>query len=374
MKLRVPRALAVAVAAVTALVTIAPGAQAATDPLTGWEIVASGLRNPRGILLLSDDLIAVAEAGSHGVFPCNPPSPGTSGKPACYSETGAVTIAGHGVQYRAIDGLPSVGPPDGSGASGPHDLDLSPQGLVVVSGYANNPSIRGNLAGNSHLLGTVYRVRWWDGVRQVQGDLAAYEGAHNPDGIPGFEGFWSNPYATATDGADRLVVDAGANTLYRISSTGALTVEYVFPNRTVTGPTGPQEMQPVPDAIVRGPDGAFYIGELTGGPYPKGGARVYRYVPGQAPTVWATGFTTIIDLSFDSQGRLHVLEMTRNGLLSGDPTGRIVRVEANGSHTELASTGLIFPTSLAVASDGSIYVSNKAILPALGEVLRIPPR
>jgi hypothetical protein len=374
MKLRVPRALAVAVAAVTALVTVAPAAQAATDPLTGWEIVASGLRNPRGIVLLSDDLIAVAEAGANGVFPCNPPSPGTSGKPACYSETGAVTIAGYGTQYRALDGLPSVGPPDGSGASGPHDLAVTPEGLVVVSGYANNPTIRGNLGGSSSLLGTVYRVRWWDGVRQVQGDLAAYEAAYNPDGIPGFEGFWSNPYATAADGADRLVVDAGANTLYRVGANG-VSVEYVFPNRMVNGATGPQEMQPVPDAIVRGPDGAFYIGELTGAPYPKGGARVYRYVPGQgAPTVWATGFTNIIDLYFDTQGRLYVLEMTRSGLLSGDPTGRIVRVESNGAQTEIASTGLIFPTSLAVASNGSIYVSNKAILPALGEVVRIPPR
>jgi hypothetical protein len=374
MKLSIRRVLAVAAVAATALVTVAPDVQAATDPLTGWEVVATGLRNPRGILLLSDDVVAVAEAGANGVFPCNPPSPGTSGKPACYSETGAVTIAGHGVQHRAVDGLPSVGPPDGSGSSGPHDLAVTPDGLVVVSGYANNPGIRSNLGGSSHLLGTAYVVDWSDGTRRVLGDLAAYEGAHNPDGIPGFEGFWSNPYATATDGADRLVVDAGANTLYRITPAGDVLVEHVFPNRTVQGATGPQEMQPVPDAIVEGPDGAFYIGELTGAPYPKGGARVYRMVPGEAPTVWATGFTNIIDLSFDTQGRLYVLEMTRNGLLSGDPTGRVVRVEADGSRTEIASTGLVFPTSLAVASDGSVYVSNKAILPAVGEVVRIPPR
>lgn len=372
MKIHISRAVAAAVVAVAAFAAITPAAQAATDPLTGYEIVASGLRNPRGILLLGDGVVAVAEAGGSGVFPCNPPSPGTNFQPACYSETGAVTIAGNGSQFRALDGLPSVGPPTGSGSSGPHDLTLTSDGLLVTSGYANNPSLRQDLGGQSHLLGTVYKVNP-DLTRRVVGDLSAYEQAHNPDGIPGFAGYWTNPYATAVDGSDFLVVDAGANTLYRVRPNRTITVEHVFPNRTVAGPAGPMEMQPVPDAIVKGPDGAFYIGELTGAPYPKGGANVYRYVPGSAPTVWASGFTNVIDLYFDGQGRLHVLEMTRNGLLSGDPTGRIVRVEADGSQTTVASTGLIFPTSIAIDGDGSIFVTNKSILPGVGEVLRIPP-
>lgn len=372
MSIRRWRALAAAVLAATAFAVVTPPAQSATDPITGWEVVATGLRNPRGLLILPDGRVAVAEAGSHGFFPCNPPSPGTSGKPACYSETGAITVFGDGTQTRVVDGLPSVGPPDGGSASGPHDLTLIPGGVMVTSGYANNPTLRANLGAGARLLGTTYVLRS-DLSRHMVGDLAAYEAAHNPDGLAGFDGLWTNPYATVQDGDDFLVIDAGANTLYRVTKQGTVSVEYVFPNRTVQGPAGlPMEMQPVPDAIVKGADGAFYIGELTGAPYPKGGARVYRYVPGSAPTVWATGFTNIIDMYVDGQGRLHVLEMARNGALSGDPTGRVVRVNADGSQTEIASTGLLFPTSLAIGADGSIYVTNKAIFP-IGEVVRIPP-
>jgi len=68
---------------------------------------------------------------------------------------------------------------------------------------------------------------------------------------------------------------------------------------------------------VRGPDGAFYVGELTGFPYYKGYARVLRVVAGQAPTVYAEGFTNIADIAFDDSGRLLVLEMSQEGLFAG---------------------------------------------------------
>lgn len=96
-------------------------------------------------------------------------------------------------------------------------------------------------------------------------------------------------------------------------------------------------------------------------------------VPGQAPTVYAEGFTNIIDIAFDRRGRLLVLEIFKNGLTSGDPTGALVRVEKDGSRTEVASEGLVTPTGVAVGRDGSYYVSNKGTLVDEGEVLRIRP-
>jgi DNA-binding CsgD family transcriptional regulator len=42
--------------------------------------------------------------------------------------------------------------------------------------------------------------------------------------------------------------------------------------------------------------------------------------------VYATGFTNIIDIAFDRHGRLLVLEIFKNGLPSGDPTGSLVRI------------------------------------------------
>jgi sugar lactone lactonase YvrE len=97
---------------------------------------------------------------------------------------------------------------------------------------------------------------------------------------------------------------------------------------------------------------------------------VGRLGPGHPPTVVATGFTNIIDITFDRRGRLVILEMARNGLESGDPTGALVRIEKNGTQTELASAGLITPTSVAYGPDGAYYVANKGI--GVGEVVRIP--
>ena len=62
----------------------------------------------------------------------------------------------------------------------------------------------------------------------------------------------------------------------------------VFPERTVAGPGGNVQMQSVPTGVVEAADGSLYVGELTGFPFPVGGANVYR-IPagGGAPTVVA---------------------------------------------------------------------------------------
>jgi sugar lactone lactonase YvrE len=90
--------------------------------------------------------------------------------------------------------------------------------------------------------------------------------------------------------------------------------------------------------------------------------------------VFARGFTNIIDVAFDGRGRLHVLEIAKNGILSEDFTGRLVRVDKDGSRTVLASEGLFAPGGFVIAKDGSIYVTNNGILAGAGQVVRIPPR
>ena len=103
-------------------------------------------------------------------------------------------------------------------------------------------------------------------------------------------------------------------------------------------------MQAVPTNVVRGPDGALYVSQLTGFPFPPGGARIYRVVPGAAPQIYAEGFTNIIDLEFDAAGNLYVLEIDRNGLLAPEVTGRLARVNAGtGAVVTIASDGLVMP-------------------------------
>jgi sugar lactone lactonase YvrE len=127
-----------------------------------------------------------------------------------------------------------------------------------------------------------------------------------------------------------------------------------------------------------GPDGNYYVGQLTGIPTPVGGANVYR-VPasGGTPEVFAAGFTCIIDIAFGPDGSLYVIEITKNGLLeafvSGDWTGALIRVAPDGTRTEIASEGLFAPGGVALGADGAFYVTNNSIFSGTGEVLKIRP-
>jgi glucose/arabinose dehydrogenase len=120
----------------------------------------------------------------------------------------------------------------------------------------------------------------------------------------------------------------------------------------------------------------LYVGELTDFPFPAGEARVYRVMPGQEPTVYAEGFTNVVDIAFGADGNLYVLEMARDGLLAAmsdgtEPTGRLVRVAPDGTQTTLVSDELAAPGGLAIGPDGALYVTNHSTSAGGGEVLRI---
>lgn len=83
------------------------------------------------------------------------------------------------------------------------------------------------------------------------------------------------------------------------------------------------------------------------------------------------GFTNIIDFTLDNNSNLLVLEYATNSILSGDPTGALIRVAPDGTRTTIATEGLISPTALAIGSDDDIYVVNNGDSAGEGEILRI---
>jgi hypothetical protein len=100
-------------------------------------------------------------------------------------------------------------------------------------------------------------------------------------------------------------------------------------------------------------------------------------VPGQKPTIYAAGFTTISDLAFQGHDLL-VLELAARGLLDPSSPGALIRLRPNGSRTVIASRGLVGPTGLAVAH-GAVYVANHGLFPGTGpgphgQVVRIAVR
>jgi glucose/arabinose dehydrogenase len=89
--------------------------------------------------------------------------------------------------------------------------------------------------------------------------------------------------------------------------------------------------------------------------------------------VWATGFTTILGLAFDRDGKLYVLENTTGNPFPTPGTGTIVRLN-QGSKRDTIATGLFLPTAMTFGPDGDLYVSNKGFgppIPGFGEILRI---
>ena len=85
----------------------------------------------------------------------------------------------------------------------------------------------------------------------------------------------------------------------------------------------------------------------------------------------ASGFTNIVDLACAEDGTLYVVEITSNGLLSGDPNGSLIRVEDDGSQTVMADN-LFMPGGVAIGDDGSLYVTTWAAQGnGMGQVLRI---
>ncbi len=151
-----------------------------------------------------------------------------------------------------------------------------------------------------------------------------------------------------------------------------------------------RQMEVAPTSVTVGPDGALYIGELSGLPYPEGYARVLRVADTGATTgfdgqiasgvveTYASGFSQINGLSFDSAGNLYVLEYV-NGSNVYDPTqspdslppSQLIRVAPNGVRTTVSGDELKLGNYvLADKATGDVYVAiNNADIDD-GQVLR----
>jgi hypothetical protein len=336
----------------------------------GDTLVMSGLNNPRGLTFAAsgehgdDDrrggpwALYVAEAGTGGTLRCTQIR-GT----VCVGETGSVSRYRHGKQERIVEGLPSYAPfatGASAGAVGPSDVSFAGSRGYVVIGLAASPDARAALG---EKFGWIARFRP-NGTVSYRVDVSDYEKQANPDQGP----VESHPHGLLEGAGKEVLVDAAGNTLLTVAPSSRISTLAVIASR----PQG-RNTDAVPTSVAIGPDGASYAGELTGAPFAPGEARVWRLVPGQPPEVYCSGLSFIIDLDFDGDGNLYVLEHASGprGPFAGTP-GQLLRVGRDCSKTPIR-TGLPAPTSVAIGSDGGAYVSINGTSPAIGAVIRIEP-
>jgi hypothetical protein len=368
---------------------VAPSARAGGDHDYGGgrvSVIAEGLASPRHLAFGSRGDLFVAEAGQGGNVFCFTGGEG----PACMGATGAVTkVDRWGNQSRIATGLASMAnTPGNTSAIGPHGIIVVGRDKVLITnGGPTHPldatgaaiprdalAAKGSFA---NLFGKVLLITP-QGSAVPQADIWDFERRVNPDAAIGNPLIDSNPVDLLLDGSRLVVADAGGNAIDTVDPWSDVENLTVFGNRAVPNPFNPQappvQMQAVPTSVEEGPDGNYYVGQLTGFPFPVGGANVYRVNPRTGrQTVVARGFTNIMDLAFGRDGTLYVLEIDADGLLTDDTTeGAIFAIGRHGGirQIKLPAGTLPYPGGLAVDGD-DLYVSVNARSPDDGQVLKI---
>jgi hypothetical protein len=355
---------------------------AVAGPKASFTTVASGFDNPRGLAVGEDGQLFVAEAGKGGPK-C---APGGPEGPICPGLTSAISVITEGgAHHRIVSGLASFSNPGGFFATGADGLSRSEEGRLFAI-MASCPQLVDKLDGaiDETVLSPIEAQAGQLIKVSDHGEFKAVAG------VGAFDWNWSlthtdlvpgqfpdcNPYGIVAGEDDVWVVDAGTNTLDHVHRDGTIEIAAFIPN--------PPSSDGVPTCVNFGPDGALYIGELTGGGNAPGAANVWRFDVAKNAldaTPWATGLTAVTGCGFGKDGNFYATEFSTLGLDNAAPfTGAVVRVPAHSTSPITVVDGLSFPNGFAATED-SIFVSNWSVSPAVipaggppfqpGEVVRI---
>lgn len=153
-------------------------------------------------------------------------------------------------------------------------------------------------------------------------------------------------------GDDGHIYAAGAGVRTAAPSTRTTVTRTVTPGKTST------PAQAVPGAASKPPSAPAVPASLT---QLRGGSEIVRIdVDGEPRTIWSNSTDIVYSLGFDADGRL---------LAGTGARGRIIRVDSEDISTVVTSLLSNEVTSLALASDGTVYAAASNI----GQVVSLGP-
>jgi hypothetical protein len=316
-------------------------------------VFSTGFNDPRGLEFGPDGNLYVAEAGVGGTTSSIGLCPELGDREEYFgSPTGGriSKVSSTGARTTVTDNLPTS---VGAGLLGVADVAFIGNTLYALTnggGCTHGvPSIpNGILKINSN------------GTFSVVANLGAWQATHPVANSPADfepEGTW---YSMSAVKNAFYAVDPNHGELVKVTTSGNITRVADF-SKTLG--------HIVPTALDY--KGNFYVGNLNVFPIADGSSSIYKVTPSGQIKVDATGFTTILGLVFDG-ARMYVLENTTGNLFPTPFTGRIVRVNPNGSK-DIIATGLALPTGMTLGPDGNLYVSNWGFGagPGGGQILKV---
>jgi hypothetical protein len=312
-----------------------------------FEVLASGLSNPRGFSWGGDGTLYLTLAGTGG---------GTrievmDGFTGQIGLTSSVVTVADGCATPVVQGLPSFLWEEAGWIWGAMDVELLNGELYTLLSGAG-PS---NLSPAS--FSGIFRINS-DNTMTMVADITTWLPQNPPAFVPPDYASDGSLFDLEPAGDALLFSEAVGGQLIRVTTDGEI-------SRVADLSVG----HLVPTGIAVDAEGNAFVGFETTPPYEDGASKVVKVTPDGTVTDHWTGLTAVTDVEFGPDGTLYATEMA-TGNTGAEPflnpnSGRIVRQTGPDSF-EPVVTDLPYPVHIGFDADGQLVIATPAFGPDAG--------